>query len=121
MSFEHALHFRTTPFASVGDILKAVDEENRRNSRYRHLAFAIWTSFCSRHYGQSQVDAHDTSFRPTKCRREQKCSHPALSAVSLKSWSWNWLGRLATAAQSPNIVRLLSTRVERKVRSSLEQ
>src|SRR5258708_33080977 len=28
MSFERALHFRTTPFASVGDILKALDEEN---------------------------------------------------------------------------------------------
>jgi hypothetical protein len=31
MSFERVLHFRMTPFASVGDILKAVDEENRRN------------------------------------------------------------------------------------------
>ena len=35
--------------------------------------------------------------------------------VSLKSKSWNWLGRFATAARSPNIVRLLSTRVEKKV------
>jgi hypothetical protein len=34
MSFERVLHFRTTPFASVGDILKALDEENRRNLRY---------------------------------------------------------------------------------------
>jgi len=34
MSFERVLHFRTTPFASVGDILNALDEENRRNLRY---------------------------------------------------------------------------------------
>src|SRR5262249_55501368 len=30
---------RTTPFASVGDILKAVGEEDRRDFHYCHLAF----------------------------------------------------------------------------------
>jgi hypothetical protein len=33
-SFERALHFKTTCFASVGDILKAVDKENRHDLRY---------------------------------------------------------------------------------------
>ena len=33
-SFERALHLKTTCFASVGDILKAVDEENRHDLRY---------------------------------------------------------------------------------------
>ena len=33
-SFERALHLKTTCFASVGDILKAVDEENRHDWRY---------------------------------------------------------------------------------------
>src|SRR5215472_6651925 len=74
-SFERALHLKTTCFAPVGDILKAVDKENRHGLRYGHLAFAIWTSFHSRHYGTRQVGAHDTSFRPTECRGEQK-AHP---------------------------------------------
>ncbi len=52
-----------------------------------------------RHYGTRQVGAHDTSFRPTECRGEQK-AHPGLVPVSLKSKSWNWLGRFATAARS---------------------
>jgi hypothetical protein len=34
--------------------------------------------------------------------------------VSLKSKSWNWLGRFATAAITKIIVRLLSTTVEQK-------
>src|SRR6266700_6169930 len=38
-SFERALYVRTTPFASIGDILKAVGEEDRRDCRYCHLAF----------------------------------------------------------------------------------
>ena len=33
-SFERALHLKTTCFAFVGDILKAVDEENRHDLRY---------------------------------------------------------------------------------------
>jgi hypothetical protein len=33
-SFERALHLKTTCFASVSDILKAVDEENRHDLRY---------------------------------------------------------------------------------------
>ena len=33
-SFERALHLKTTCFASVGDILKAVDEENWHDLRY---------------------------------------------------------------------------------------
>jgi hypothetical protein len=34
LSFERALHFRTTPIAPVGDSFKAIDEENRRDLRY---------------------------------------------------------------------------------------
>ena len=34
--------------------------------------------------------------------------------VSLKSKSWNWLGRFATAARSRTMVRQLSARVEGK-------
>jgi hypothetical protein len=33
--FERALHFRTTPFAPVGSILKAVGKQDRRDFRYR--------------------------------------------------------------------------------------
>jgi hypothetical protein len=76
---ERALHFQTTPFASVSDILKAVGEKDRRDFRYCHLAFAIRADFHRRHYGTSQLDAHDDSFRPTKCRGEQK-AHPGLGA-----------------------------------------
>jgi hypothetical protein len=101
MSFERALHFRTTPFASVVDTLKAVEEENRRDLRYRHLAFAIWTDFHRRHYGTRQVGAHDISFRPTKCWGEKRFTLDWVP-VSLKSKSWNWPGRFATAARSQN-------------------
>jgi hypothetical protein len=73
-SFERALYVQTTPFASVGDILKAVGEEDRHDFRYCHLAFAIWTDFHGRHYGTCQLDAHHVSFRPTKCRGERKGS-----------------------------------------------
>jgi len=80
MSFERALHVRTTPFACVGDILKAVGEEDRRDFRYCHLAFAIRTDFPSRPYGTCRrLGAHHVSFRPTKCRGEQKGS-PGLGA-----------------------------------------
>jgi hypothetical protein len=79
LSFERAPYFRPTHFASVGDILKAVDEENRRNSRYCHLGFAIWTDFSSRHYGEYQVDSHDASFRPTNVAASKK-AHPGLGA-----------------------------------------
>ena len=70
-SFERALHFRTTPFAPVGDILEAVGEQDRCDFRYRHLAFAIRADFRSRHYGTCQLDGHDVSFRPNECRGEQ--------------------------------------------------
>ena len=78
-SFERALHFRTTRFASVGDILKAIDKEDRRDFRDCHLAFAIRTDFHSGHYGTCQVGAHDVSFRPTKCRGGEK-AHPGVGA-----------------------------------------
>src|SRR6516164_10015034 len=65
---------QTTPFASVGDILEAVGEEDRRDFRYCHLAFAIRTDLHSRHYGTCQLGAHDVSFRPTKCRGERRGS-----------------------------------------------
>jgi hypothetical protein len=79
MLFERALYVRTTPFASVGDILKAVGEEDRRDFRYCHLAFATRTDFHSGHYGTSQLGAHDISFRPTKCRGGEK-AHPGVGA-----------------------------------------
>src|SRR6516164_9048815 len=72
--FERALYVQTTPFASVGDILEAVGEEDRRDFRYCHLAFAIRTDLRSRHYGTCQLGAHDVSFRPTKCRGERRGS-----------------------------------------------
>jgi hypothetical protein len=112
-SFERALHLKRTCFASVGDSFKGLNEENRRDLRYRHLGFAIWTAFHSRHYGTRQVGAHDTSFRPTECRASKRLTLDWVPD-SLKSWSWNWLGRFATAARSSNVVRLLSTRVEKK-------
>jgi hypothetical protein len=73
-SFERALHFRTTRFASVGHILKAVGKQDWRDFRYSHLAFAIRTDFHSGHYGTCQLGAHDISFRPTKCRGGEKGS-----------------------------------------------
>src|SRR5262249_33156550 len=42
-SFERALQVRTTPVASVGDILKAVAEEDRSDFHQSHLSFAIRT------------------------------------------------------------------------------
>src|SRR5215831_15711367 len=80
--FERALHVRTTPFASVGDILKAVGEEDRGDFRYCHLASAIRTDFRSGHYGTCQLCAHDVSFRPTKCRGERKGS-PWIGCLSV--------------------------------------
>src|SRR6266446_777933 len=64
-SFERALHFRTTRFASVGDILKAVGKQDRRDFRYSHLAFAIRTDFHRGYYRTCQLGTHDVSFRPT--------------------------------------------------------
>ena len=86
-SFERALHFRTTPFTSVGDILNAVGEQDRRNFRYRHLAFAIGADFHSRHYGVCQLGAHNVSFRPNECWGEQNKFTLARVPVSLKSAS----------------------------------
>src|SRR6266700_3066398 len=79
MSFERALHVRTTPFACVGDILKAVGEEDRRDFRYCHLAFAIRTDFHCGYYGTCQLGTHDVSFRPTKRRGGEK-AHPGVGA-----------------------------------------
>ena len=71
-SFERALYVRTTPFASIGDILKAVGEEDRRDCRYCHLAFTTRADFHSGHYGTCQLGAHDVSFRPKNVVGEQK-------------------------------------------------
>jgi hypothetical protein len=71
-SFERALHFRTTPFASVGDILKTVGKQDRRDSSYRHLGFATRTDFYRGYYGTCQLAAHGVSFRPTKCRAAKR-------------------------------------------------
>ena len=113
MSFERVLHFGTTPFASVVDILKALDEENRRDLRYCHLAFAIWTDFHSRHYGIGQVDAHDASLRPAKCRGEQK-AHPGLGACKSETQELELARSLCDSGSIINIVRLLYERVEKK-------
>ena len=74
-SFERALHFRTTPFAPVGDVLKAISEQDRRDFRYRHFAFAIRADFHGRHYGTCQLGAHDPSFAPTNVGPNKKV-HP---------------------------------------------
>jgi hypothetical protein len=79
-------HFRTTSFALVGDILKAVGEQDRRDFRYRHLAFAIRADFYSRHYGTRQLDAHDVPFSPNECRASKKFTL-ARVPVSLKGRS----------------------------------
>jgi hypothetical protein len=113
-SFERALHLKTTCFASVGDILKAVDEENRHDLRYWHLALAIWTAFHSRHYGTRQVGAHDTSFRPTECQGEQK-THPGLGACQSEKQELELARSLCDSGSITKIiVRLLSTTVEQK-------
>jgi hypothetical protein len=119
MSFERLLHFGTTPFASIGDILKAVDEENRRDLRYCHLAFAIWTDFHSRHYGIGQVDAHDASLRPAKCRGEQK-AHPGLGACKSEKQELELARSLCDSGSITNMLRLLSRRVEKKVTTSAD-
>jgi hypothetical protein len=77
LSFERALHFRAAPFASVGDTLKPVDEENRRDLSYCHLAFAIWTDFRSRHYRVCQVMT--PPFARQRSGRAKK-AHPGLGA-----------------------------------------
>src|SRR6266446_2715642 len=64
-SFECALHFRTTRFASVGDTLKTVGKQDRRDFPYCHLAFAIRTDFHRGYYRTCQLGTHDVSFRPT--------------------------------------------------------
>src|SRR5262249_5864944 len=64
-SFERAPQFRTTRFASVGDILKTVCKQDRRAFPYCHLAFALRTDFHRGHYGTCQLRTHDISFRPT--------------------------------------------------------
>ena len=71
-SVERALQVRTTPVASVGDILKAVGEEDRSDFHQSHL-------------GRGGRKGLPWDWAP----------------VSLKSKSWNWLGRFATAARSP--------------------
>jgi len=99
---------------AVGDILKAVGEEDRRDLPYRHLAFAIRTDFHSGHYGTCRLGAHDVSFRPTTCRGERKGS-PWIGCPSVwKARVGNWPGRYATAALSRTLCALLSARVEEK-------
>jgi hypothetical protein len=83
--------------------------------RYRHLAFAIWTDFRSRHYGVCQVDGHDASFRPIKCRGEQK-AHPGLGACQSEKQELELARSLCASGSITNMVRLLSTRVEEKLR-----
>src|SRR6266446_3545127 len=110
-SFERALHFRTTRFASVGDILKTVGKQDRRDFPYCHLAFAIRTDFHRGYYGTCQLRTHDVSFRPTKCRGGEK-AHPGVG--NLKSKSWKLAGSLCDSGSIANIVCLLSARVEEK-------
>jgi hypothetical protein len=114
-SFERALHFRTTPFAPVGDILEAVGEQDRCDFRYRHLAFAIRADFHSWHYGTCQLGAHDVSFRPNECRGEQT-GLPTLAGVARQSERQELeLARsLCDSGSITSNVRLLSARVEKK-------
>ena len=114
LSFERTPHFRPTHFASVGDVLKAVDEEYRRNCRYCHLGFAIWTDFRSRHYGECQVDSHIASFRPTNVGASKK-AHPGLGACQSEKLELELARSLCASGSITDIVRLLSTRVEKKV------
>jgi len=74
----------------------------------------IWTAFHSRHYGTRQVGAHDTSFRPTECRGEQK-AHPGLGACQSEKQELELARSLCDSGSITKIiVRLLSTRVEQK-------
>src|SRR6516225_662861 len=111
--FERALHVRTTPFASVGDILKAVGEEDRGDFRYCHLASAIRTHFRSGHYGTCQLCAHTFPFARRNVGASEK-AHPDWVPVSLKSKSWELARSLCDSGSIVNIVRLLSARVEEK-------
>jgi hypothetical protein len=86
--FERALHFRTTSFALIGDILKVVREKDRRDYGYRHLAFAIRAGFHSRHCGLCQQrGAHGASFRPKTSGRANKFTRFRVPR-SLKVRSW---------------------------------
>src|SRR5262252_10340926 len=75
---------------------------------------SIRTVFHSRHYGTRQVGAHDTSFRPTECRGEQK-AHPGLGACQSEKQELELVRSLCDSGSITKIiVRLLSTRVESK-------
>jgi hypothetical protein len=116
MSFERALHFRTTPFASVGDTLKAVDEENRRDLRI---------DISLLHFGQISVvgttdHARLTLMMPPFTRQnvdEQK-AHPGLGACQSEKQELELARSLCDSGSITNMVRLLSTRVEKKVTTS---
>src|SRR5215510_7755822 len=70
--------------------------------------------FHSRHYGTRQVGAHDTSFRPTECRDEQK-AHPGLGACQSEKQELELARSLCDSGSITKIiVRLLSTTVEQK-------
>src|SRR5262249_45419202 len=112
-SFERAPHFRMTRFASVGDILKTVGKQDRRDFPYCHLAFALRTDFHRGYYGTCQLRTHDISFRPTKCRGGEK-AHPGVGACQSEKQELEIGRSLCDSGSIANIMRLWSARVEEK-------
>jgi len=107
-SFERALQVRTTPVASVGDILKAVGEEDRSDFHQSHLAFAIRTDIHSRLYG--------TAFpSPDKMSGRAKSLTLGLGACQSEKQELELARSLCDSGSITNIiVRPLFTRVEKK-------
>ena len=73
---------------------------------YCHLAFAIWTDFCSRHYGVCQVDSHDASFRPTNVGASNK-AYPGLGACQSEKLELELARSLCASGSIPDMVRLI--------------
>ena len=129
LSFERAPYFRPTHFASVGNILKAVDEENR-------VTLVIAISVLQ--FGQILVVGTTENARLTvmtlpsarQMSGRTKKAHPGLGACQSGKQELEIARSLCASGSITDMVRLLSTRVEKKVttspdgrlsRSSLEQ
>jgi hypothetical protein len=113
-SFERALHFRTTPFASIGDILEAVGEQDRGDFRYRHLAFAIGQISVVGTTERVSLVLMTFPFAPTNVGASRQVYSPWLGVARQSERQELELARsLCDSGSITSNVRLLSARVEK--------
>jgi hypothetical protein len=112
-SFERAPHFRTTRFASVGDILKTVGKQ---------IGVTSLIVISLLHFGQISIvgTTEHASFVlmtfPFARQNVGAAKRLTLEWVpaNLKSKSWKLAGSLCDSGSIANIMRLWSARVEEK-------